>query len=98
MGPLDAVLDGARLGRVFVERQMGSTAMVVVHVCPERPLKVLLVEQGGVIQQLATDCSDHALDVRILPGGTRGRNHLGDAHSFGPARGRPCCRSRRDLG
>jgi hypothetical protein len=36
-------LDGARLGRVFVERQMRSTAMVVVHVCPEPPLKVPLV-------------------------------------------------------
>jgi hypothetical protein len=47
MGPLDAVLDRARLGRVFVERQMRSTAMVVVHVCPERPLKVPLVEQGA---------------------------------------------------
>ena len=32
--------------------------------------------------QLARDCSDHALDVRVLPGRTRGRNHVGDAHSL----------------
>src|SRR6202022_639889 len=70
--------------RVLVERQMRSRSMVVVHVCPEPPLKVPLVEYDHVIEQLATDCPDHALDVRILPGRTRGRNHLGDAHSFDP--------------
>ncbi len=61
-------LDGARLGRVFVERQMRSSSVVVVQICAEPPLKVRLVEYHHVIQQLAMDCWAHALDVRILPG------------------------------
>ncbi len=77
-------LDGAQLGRVLVERQMRSSWLVVVHVYPEPRLKVPLVEQGGVSEQLATDCSAHALDIRILQRRTRGRNQFGDANSFDP--------------
>jgi hypothetical protein len=50
--------DGAarrRAARVFVERQMRSRSVVVLHVCPQPPVKVPLVEDEHVIEQLAED-------------------------------------------
>jgi hypothetical protein len=41
-----------------------------------------LVQDDHVVQQLAADGADHALDEGVLPRGARCREDLGDAHAF----------------
>jgi hypothetical protein len=41
-----------------------------------------LVEDHDVIQALAANRADHALDVRVLPGGSRRRDDLLDPYRF----------------
>ena len=43
-----------------------------------------LVEDHDVVETFATDRTDHALDVRVLPGRSRRRDHFRDVHRFDP--------------
>ena len=75
-------LDGARLGRVFPERQVRTRAVIVVEVAAQPTTKVTLIQDDHVVEELAADCADYALDERVLPWRTwRGQN-LDDANSF----------------
>ena len=44
------------------------------------PVQTALVEYDYVIEALAANGADHSFDVRTLPWGSRGRQHLLDAH------------------
>ena len=60
--------DRARFRTIFVERKMGSGALVVVYVRGQDAAQMTLVQDHDVIQTLAANRTKHALDVRVLPG------------------------------
>ena len=60
--------DRARVGAILVERKMSASALVVVDVRGEDAAQMALVEDHDVIQTLAANRTDHALDVSVLPG------------------------------
>ncbi len=60
-------LDGARLGRVFLERQVRTRAVVVAEVAAQTTTQVSLVQHDHVVEELAADRTDHALGERVLP-------------------------------
>ena len=72
----------ARLRGVLDEGQMGSGAVVVGEVACENPAKMALAKDDYVVETLAADGSDQALDEGVLPRGPRGAHDLVDAHSF----------------
>jgi len=63
----DGAHDRARVGAILVERKMGARSMVVVDVPRQNAAQMALVEDHDMIQTLATDRTDHALDVGVLP-------------------------------
>jgi len=64
-------LDGAFRRRILAEREVRPRSLVVRHVGPQNPTKVALIEDDDVVQTLAADRADNALDVGILPGRAR---------------------------
>ena len=69
----DHLSDPARHDRagdrtILVERKMRAGALVVVDVRGQDATQMALVEDHDVIQALATNRTDHALDVSVLPG------------------------------
>ena len=62
-----AILNRAGLGAILVEGEMRAGALVVVGVRGQDAAQMALVEDHDVIQTLATNRADHALDVRVLP-------------------------------
>jgi hypothetical protein len=83
--PLFGWLDGAWLGRVFLERQMRTRAVVVAEEAAQTTTQVSLIQYDHVIEQLAADCTDYALGKRVLPGRARCSKNLGDADALHPA-------------
>jgi hypothetical protein len=70
-------LHGTQLGRVPVERRMRTGRVTMLaNETPERSLKVTLVRDDDVVDQLPAQCSDCALDVRRLPRRTSGDDDL----------------------
>jgi hypothetical protein len=61
-------IDGASLGRVLAEREVGSRVLVVREVRSKHAPEMSLIEDDDVVQTLATDGSDDAFNVGILPG------------------------------
>src|ERR1019366_4616154 len=53
---------------IFVQAQMGPTAVVIFEVGFEQALQVSLIEHDNVVQTLATDRAHQPFDVRRLPG------------------------------
>jgi hypothetical protein len=69
------------LRSVLLERQMGARAVVVPGIVGEDPARMALVENDEGIQALATERSDEALRVGILPRLPRGYGDLTKAQS-----------------
>ena len=61
-------LDGPRLWTVLLQPQMSTASMVVVHVLPKHSPEVPLIKDDHMVEALASDRSNHPLDVRVLPG------------------------------
>jgi len=60
--------DRTRVWRVSAEREMRPRPVVVREAGSEESPQVPFVEHDDVIQALAANRADGALDVRILPG------------------------------
>jgi hypothetical protein len=73
-------LNGTSIRAVFVERQMCPRAVIVIDVRRQDAAQMALVDHEYVIQALATNRADDALDVGILPGRSWRRNDLRDPH------------------
>src|SRR6202030_1394488 len=63
---------------------MSAGTLVIVDVRGEDAAQMALVEDHDVIQTLAANRADHALDVRVLPGGACCRGHFSDSHRRDP--------------
>ena len=74
-------LDEASIRAVFVERQMGARALIVIGVRDQDPAQVSLVNHDHVVKTLAANRADDALDAGILPGRAWRRNDLCDPHN-----------------
>jgi len=66
--PNPARRDRARVRTILVEREMSATALVVGDVRGQDAAQMTLVENQDVIQTLAANRTDYALNVRVLPG------------------------------
>jgi hypothetical protein len=71
----------AGVGAILVERQMRAGALVVFDVRGQDATQMALVEDYDVIQTLAADRTDHALDVSVLPGRAWCRDDFRDPRS-----------------
>src|SRR5713226_571758 len=74
-------LDGARLRRILLEREVGARAVGVAEVAAQTTSKVCLVQDDEVVEKLAADGAAQSLVKRVLPGRGWCREHLGDAHA-----------------
>ncbi len=61
-------LDEARLRALLVQGEMGSCRVVVSEVGAQEPLEMAVVVDDDMIEALAPDRADQALDVGILSG------------------------------
>jgi len=73
-------LRGSGIRRILAQRKMQPGAMVIGAVFTKRSPERFLVEHDDVIEALATDRSDHALAIAILPGRPRRAGNLVDVH------------------
>ena len=62
-----AWLDRARVRTILVKRKMRAGALVIVDVRVENSAQMALIEDQDVIQALAANRTDRALDVSVLP-------------------------------
>ena len=62
-----ALLNRAGVGAILIERKMRAGALVVVDVRGQDAAQMALVEDHEVVETFATDRTDHALDVSVLP-------------------------------
>ena len=60
-------LDGARLGSILLEGEMGARAVVVAEVALQTTTEVSFIQHDDVVEELAADGPDHAFDEGILP-------------------------------
>ena len=60
--------NGARFGTILVESSMRAMAVKIIEVIGQHPMQVPSMEHDHVVQTLAPDGADKALDERILPG------------------------------
>ena len=72
LGYLDHLTERRRLGwltdgGIFIERQMGATALVVLEIVLQDTMQVGLVESEDVVQAFAPNGADQSLDKRVLP-------------------------------
>src|SRR5713226_10448927 len=75
-------LDGARLGRVFPQRQVRTRAVIVAEVAAQTTTQVSLIQDDDVVEQFAADRADHALGEGVLPGRARSGKDLDEADAF----------------
>ena len=78
-------VDGASIRAVLAERKMGARAVIVIDVREQDPAQVPLVNHDHMVKTLAANRTNHALDVRVLPGRPRRRHDLRYVHRFDPA-------------
>jgi len=62
-----AWLDRARIRAILIERKMRAGALVIVDIRGQDAAQMALVEDHDVVETFATDRTDHALDVSVLP-------------------------------
>src|SRR5215469_17089677 len=72
-------LDRARLWRVLLQAYVRATPMIIVCEVSEVAIQAGFTEYDHVIQALAAQRADHALDIGSLPK-RPWRGHLFDAH------------------
>ena len=78
-------LDSTRFRRVFVESQVRARAVIVAEVIAKTTPQVSLVEDDDVVEEFASDGTDHELGEGILPGRARRGENLGDADALRPS-------------
>ena len=78
-------LDSTRFRRVFVESQVRARAVIVADVIAETTPQVSLVEDDDVVEEFASDGTDHALGEGILPRRAGRGENLGDADALRPS-------------
>jgi hypothetical protein len=64
---------------------MGARAVVVAQVAVQATTEVSLIQDDHVVEELAADGADHALDEGILPRGAWCSENLGDEHALHPS-------------
>jgi hypothetical protein len=69
-----------REGRILVQREVSAPVVIVGEVPLQVALQRALVQHNDVIEALASEAANQALNERILPGTTRRRQHYFDAH------------------
>ncbi len=74
-------LDGARLRRILLEREVGARAVVVAEVAAQTT-EVSLVEDDDVVEKLAAEGANDSFGERVLPGRAWRRENLGQAHAL----------------
>src|SRR5258708_364460 len=70
----------AGLRAILGERQMRSGAAIVLEIGRQDAAQVGFVENDDVIETLAADRADDALDIGVLPRGARSGDDLVDPH------------------
>ena len=61
-----ARLERAGVGAIFVERKMRATAVIVIEVRGHEAAQMTLIKDHDVIQTLAANRTDYALDRSVL--------------------------------
>ena len=74
--------DSACLGRVLADRKVRARAQVIREVGAKHASEMSFVEDDDVVQTLAADRPDDALDIGILPGRARGGADGREAERF----------------
>ena len=72
--------DRPPVGRVLVEREMRSCAVIVREVRGQDATEVAFAQNEDMIEALAPDRTDEPFHERILPGALGGREHFADPH------------------
>src|SRR5713101_463584 len=70
----------AGLRAILVEREMRSGAVIVLEIGRQDAAQVGFIENDDVIETLAADRADDALDIGVLPWGARCGDDLVDPH------------------
>src|SRR6266446_2209370 len=70
----------AGLRAILVERQMRSASVIVLEIGRQDAAQVGFIENDDVIETLAADRADDALDIGVLPRGARCSDDLVDPH------------------
>ena len=60
-------LHTAWIRRIFVQREVRASSMIVADECLKVPEQAALVEHDHVVEALATDCANDPFDVGTLP-------------------------------
>jgi len=79
--PVSGDITARDAGRVLADRQMRARAMVVGEVGCEDSPRMALAEHDHMVETLAADRADKALNEGVLPGRVRGAQGFLDAHS-----------------
>ena len=79
--PFGAGLCSSELRGVFAQGQMSAPAMVIGNIRSESTTERALSEHDHVIQTLAAEGTNEPFDISPLPGRSRRRKQLFDAHS-----------------
>ena len=66
-------------GCILVEREVRAPVVIIGDIALQVALQRALVQHNDMIEALASKGANHALDVRILPGRPRCRQHFFDA-------------------
>jgi hypothetical protein len=75
-------LDGSAVRRIFGEREMRASPVIVREIAGQDAAQVRFAEDQNVIQTLAADRADEALRERILPRTLRCRKDFLDVHAL----------------
>ena len=73
-------LNRSRLRAVLLQSKMGAALVVVAEILLEHPPEMLLVENDRMVETFPSDRSDQSLNVRIVPRGPSGDQHVLDTH------------------
>ena len=74
-------LDGPPVGRILVERKVGSCAVTIREVAGQDAAQVALVQDEDMAQTFAPDRADEAFHEGILPRAVGRRQHFTDLHT-----------------
>jgi hypothetical protein len=74
-------LDGSAVRRIFVERKMRASPVIVRKVAGQNTAQVSFAQDENMIQALAPHRADEPLRDGILPGTLRHREHFLDLHA-----------------
>src|SRR6266851_4303460 len=75
-------LDGARLRRILLEREMGARAVVVEEVAAQTTTEVSLVQDDDLVEQFAAEGANDAFGEGVLPGRAWRSENFGQPHAL----------------